>query len=101
MAKYRMGSVLDGGVSLTCSMGRVWPPILLRVYEDIEDIRHEESMDAYQRVQVWQRVCGLGEMSSDKCPSCPHVLRDGEPTPKSEGSPIPGVRLSRGGRKKR
>lgn len=65
------------GVKLSCS-NPGWPPTKILVYgTNLEEIRPLVSPQEYHKLKTWQNVCGLTVMSPDKCPSCPHVLRDG------------------------
>lgn len=60
--------------TLVCAHWRNFPP--KGSHEDPEEGRASKSITGpeYQRIQVWQRICGLQRMDESKCVSCPHVL---------------------------
>lgn len=75
--KDQMGSLDCGGKTLSCSMGFVWPPIEVVAYGSPEDAQEHVTDPAMQRIQVWQKVCGLRGVDSTKCPTCKYVQIDG------------------------
>ena len=89
--KYRMGSLKEGEDTLTCSRGREWPPLEAVAYgPTAEDAREKVKPHVYERIKVWERVCGLFEMSLDKCPGCPHLEVNGViATPPEKSGPTP------------
>ncbi len=76
-AKYQMGSLDYEGKTLSCSMGFEWPPIEVVAYGSPEDAQEHVTDPAMQRIRVWQKVCGLREVDSAKCPTCKYVQIDG------------------------
>lgn len=58
-----------------CAHWRTFPPP--GAGGDIEMLRHSRTIttEQYQRLQVWERECGLLEMAQTKCLTCPHVRR--------------------------
>jgi hypothetical protein len=75
--KDQMGSVVHDGKTLTCSMGFEWPPIEVVAYGSPEEAREHITDPAMQRVQVWEKVCGLRSVGVDKCLTCKYVAQDG------------------------
>lgn len=63
---------------LMCLHWRMWPPLAVtalgRTPEGLRD-SHEIDQNEYQRIKVWERVCGLREMDAGKCLKCPLVRR--------------------------
>lgn len=58
-----------------CAHWKVWPPKGHdRDPKELWGARGVTVAD-YSRVQVWRRICGLTEMSSEKCLECPHRMR--------------------------
>ena len=74
-----------------CAHKAIWPPIEVIAYQEelidplppgvpiAEAFRGVLSDLVYQRVRTWEQVCGLREMSADKCLSCPHVVKNEGP----------------------
>jgi len=80
VGKRRMERLLLEGVEHQCKHEQLWPPIEVQAYgPTAEHVRYKVSNVRYQRVKTWEQVCGLHEMNSGKCPSCPHVVIDGVP----------------------
>jgi hypothetical protein len=77
--KYRMGEVECKGKTLTCSRGTMWPPMEVEIYGGVEEARVEVSSARYHAITIWQQGCGLSQVSTEKCPTCPYVLVDGSP----------------------
>lgn len=78
MPKYVMGVLKLDGKELTCSRGTLWPPSAVLFHGDnAQECRPLVTELEYQRILVWERVCGQRTMSKDKCPSCPYVEVDG------------------------
>jgi hypothetical protein len=75
--KNQMGATEHGGKTLTCSMGLEWPPIEVVAYGSPEEAQEHVTDPAMQRIQVWQKVCGLRGVEGAKCSSCKYVLADG------------------------
>jgi hypothetical protein len=84
--KYRMGSVAHEEATLTCALGHEWPPLEAVAYGPSLEAREKVTPHVYERIKVWERVCGLYEMDLDKCPSCPHRVVDGVPVSSPGGS---------------
>ena len=63
--------------TLACEHWKTWPPLAASLQRSADELRALGMIDAveHQRVQVWERRCGLKAMSGDKCPTCPHVLK--------------------------
>lgn len=76
--KDRMGSLEQEGKTLTCSCGKMWPPILIVIYETPQEARPYATELEYEGIRVWSQACGLMKMDPLKCPSCPYVKVDGE-----------------------
>lgn len=83
-SKYQMGSCEHGNKTLTCSMGFDWPPIEVVAYGSAENAKENVSSASAQRVEVWEKICGLENVSSEKCPTCKFVLLDGVLTNQSD-----------------
>lgn len=81
-------------ITLCCKHDREWPPIQALLEDSPEDLRAMKEIDEsqYQRVKVWQRVCGLRAMNTDKCPTCPNAMVEapGQRKPFLEGTPKSG-----------
>ena len=62
-------------VSFACAHWRSFPPIEAYQGEGADALRAAGVIDDVQRqrVQVWERVCGLLRMDDSKCRTCPHV----------------------------
>ena len=63
---------------LMCTHWRVWPPLVLSDGQSTpEGLRDKGQVDTseYQRLKVWQRVCGLTVMDPVKCMTCPLARR--------------------------
>ena len=83
-------SVQSDGSVYECAHGDHWPPIEVIAYQTdlidplppgvpiAEAFRGVLSDVVYQRIRTWEQVCGLREMSVDKCVSCPHAIKDGQ-----------------------
>lgn len=60
--------------TIHCRQADNFPPIHLHLMEPgetPEDLRGGRLTEAqYQRIKVWERVCGLSEMNTDKCLTC-------------------------------
>lgn len=72
--------ITDGeGAELTiaCEHWKVWPPTAVLLGQTIDELRARKVIDdaAYQRIQVYQRVCGLKGMDPEVCMECPHVRK--------------------------
>ncbi len=82
--------VRSEGDTYECAHKAIWPPIEVIAYQAelidplppgvpiAEAFRGVLSDLVYQRVRTWEQVCGLREMSADKCLSCPHVVKNGK-----------------------
>jgi len=77
MSKQKMGSLHLNGEELTCLYGEKWPPGEIAAYGSIEEAAPNLTEKDIQRLEVWEKVCGLTAMSADKCPSCPYLMKDG------------------------
>ena len=75
--KDQMGSCDLAGKTLTCSMGFHWPPIEVVAYGSPEQAKENTKTDAAQRIEVWEKVCGLYGINTTKCPTCKYALVDG------------------------
>lgn len=62
------------GAEIQCQHAATWPPLWSRLGKTIADIRSRFSLDEYERAKTWEKVCGLQEMSPDKCPTCPFAI---------------------------
>lgn len=82
MPKYRMGELLWEGHKLTCAQGTVWPPGRIKVHGSAEEARPHVTEEEYQRLQVYEKVCGLNQMAELKCLTCPQLVVDGVPVSK-------------------
>lgn len=62
-------------VTLRCTHETIWPPIHVKLPEDLETQRANGLLDdhKYEQIKTWERVCGLLDMSAEKCPLCPLV----------------------------
>lgn len=58
-----------------CAYEFQWPPGHARVGDNFGYLRATSLITEaeYQRLQVWERVCGLLKMDPDKCLTCPHI----------------------------
>jgi hypothetical protein len=58
-----------------CAHWRVFPPP--GAGEDAENLRVNKAIDdaQYNRLKLWERICGLTKMAESKCMSCPHRRR--------------------------
>lgn len=87
-----MSPLKDGDHVYECVNKDFWPPVEVSAYkEELIDPVLREHPDlpvaeafrgvlpdvTYQRIKTWEQVCGLHEMSSQRCISCPHVIKDG------------------------
>ena len=74
--------------TLVCVHWRSFPPrgAIVASGRTPEELRAQKVINEpeYQRVLVWQKVCGLTVMTPEKCLTCPHArtaeLRRGLPT---------------------
>ena len=69
---------LDGSILIIRCLHEVrWPPVHVRLDQDIEAQRASGLIDEhkYEQIRTWSRVCGLTEMG-DKCSDCPHARVD-------------------------
>jgi len=59
-------------VTLRCTHAKLWPPPLMTLDLDIEQMwtGGEISQHDYQQIETWKRICGLLEMG-EKCVGCP------------------------------
>jgi len=94
----------DGNeVTLHCTHADKWPPGHARLDEPFDSQRERGfiSEAKYQRLQVWERNCGLMEMSEEKCPGCKLVLVEQEGgklvAPTTGGSHKPFFARAKGG----
>jgi len=68
------------GVEYRCGNADFWPPLEIEHLADTaEELRYTVPDLVYQRIKTWEQVCGILEMWSDKCPTCPHVVVNGKP----------------------
>lgn len=58
-----------------CAHWKTFPPP--GAGEDIENLRVNKAVDdaQYNRLKLWERICGLTEMQESKCLACPHRRR--------------------------
>jgi hypothetical protein len=83
MTRLLMKPIDTEGGTLRCTHAKIWPPPHLHLIPkelglDTEYLRFRVSNDVYLRVKTWEGVCGLTTMTTEKCLSCEHVLREGE-----------------------
>ena len=59
-------------VTLRCTHAKLWPPPLMTLNIDIEQMwaGGEISQHDYQQIETWRRICGVLEMGL-KCVGCP------------------------------
>jgi hypothetical protein len=78
-------------VVLQCEHGKRWPPGHARLGIPFEVLRQRRQISEveYQRLQTWQRTCGLLEMVPSRCTECPAALVETEdgPVPYLEREP--------------
>ena len=74
--KNQMGCVENEGKKITCSMGLEWPPVEVVAYGSPEEAQKYVKAPTAQRIEVWQKVCGLLKVEGAKCLSCKYVLLD-------------------------
>jgi hypothetical protein len=62
-------------VSFACLHWRSFPPVEAYLPESADELRASGAITDVQRqrVQVWEKTCGLLRMDDDKCRTCPHV----------------------------
>jgi len=62
----------DGQQTYICVHWRTFPP--LGAGGDAENLRANQAIDQaqYDRLRLWQRMCGLFDMTEEKCLTCPH-----------------------------
>jgi hypothetical protein len=62
----------DSQQTYICVHWRTFPPA--GAGEDAESLRANATLDTaqYERLRLWQRVCGLFHMEKGKCLACPH-----------------------------
>lgn len=60
------------GQKIMCAHWKTFPPVGMG--EDPEAQRAGKTITEaqYNQLKIWERVCGLTEMSESKCPQCPH-----------------------------
>lgn len=77
MRPYRTTHPTSGKpVAFACAHWRTFPPLETLDHEqDAEWLRQHGLIDmaTYQRIQVWERECGLKAMDDAKCRTCEHV----------------------------
>lgn len=65
--------------TLCCAHWKEWPPreILANPDETSEDLYRSGEIGpvGFQRIQTWEKVCGLLEMAASKCLQCPFVRK--------------------------
>jgi len=73
-------------VTIMCRHAGQWPPAHARLDESFEKLRATGDIDdrEYQRLKVWEGVCGLMAMEADKCGGCPHAM-----APLMQGPAVP------------
>ena len=60
--------------TLVCVHWRLFPPPGADSIDPVKAFQAKViSPTEYQRLQVWQRICGLLKMKSDKCQTCEHA----------------------------
>lgn len=76
--KMKRTDVTEGGETfeIYCQYEEQWPPAHALIGESFEDQRAQGLLDesTYERVKVWQRVCGLTAMDAEKCSGCEHAM---------------------------
>ena len=77
MPKQKMGFLDHEGQQLSCLFGDQWPPGEVLAYGSIDLASPYLKEKEIQRLEVWEKVCGLLQMSADKCPSCKYMVRNG------------------------
>lgn len=77
MKPYEIQDSKERKITLRCKHEKDWPPVHVRLGQDIEDQRAMNLIDEhkYEQIKTWQRVCGLMEMG-DKCQSCPYCFQE-------------------------
>ncbi len=62
----------DNQDTFICVHWRTFPPP--GAGGDVENLRANKAIDTaqYERLRLWQKICGLLTMSEDKCLTCPH-----------------------------
>jgi len=60
-----------------CALHKEFPPTGARSDLSPDDLRryHQISDAGYNKIQVWQRICGLYKMDMNKCRSCTHCRK--------------------------
>ena len=75
--RNKMGTLEVKGETLTCLYGAKWPPAEIEAYGSIAVASQYLTDPEILRLETYEKVCGLKEMSPDKCLKCPYVVRDG------------------------
>lgn len=72
-----MKATKAGNLVIACEHWKTWPPITAWTGSSAEELRKQGVVSdvEVQRIQVWERVCGLKEMDEGKCMTCPHVRK--------------------------
>lgn len=79
--KSYVGNLEVGGETFICGNWQVWPPkeAFLTDGMTAEEARSRMEVDAYNRLSVWEKACGLMKMEEGKCMSCPYLKPFVEP----------------------
>ena len=96
MGRHNFKPVEEEGEVYTCQNAQHWPPIHIVVHGTAEDVRENESNHIFQKVRVWEQVCGLLEMDMSKCRTCPYLMRNGRLVVSRSASPVRYIQKSRG-----
>lgn len=79
--KNYVGNLEAEGKVFMCGNWQVWPPkeAFLTDGMTAEEARTRLEVDAYNRLSVWEKACGLMKMEGGKCLTCPYLKLFVEP----------------------
>ena len=63
---------------LSCLYGNKWPPIEVEAYGSVQEAAQYLKPVEVERLEVWEKACGLFEMDNQKCSSCPYSVKGGK-----------------------
>lgn len=81
--------------TVRCRHAADWPPTFVQLGMSSEALRSQGLITdlQYEQAKTWERVCGLMEMSTEKCPSCPFAMHEAETERPQPSRPRPKKRM--------
>lgn len=74
--RVKMKPIVVDNIIYHCQYEMQWPPAHAWTTDTPAYLRGTGAISEvdFQRIQVWQRVCGIRKMDMARCQSCPHLM---------------------------